>query len=76
MALNTTSEPLRCKPSSLTQRGHFKGKCFKRKGKKRESQKEKEIEKNNTVVWSDVAKTTTDWRSRPDFVPVLPFTAV
>lgn len=53
-----------------------KGNVSIEKEKKRKSQKEKEIEKNNMVVWSDVAETTADWQSRPDLVPVLPFTAV
>lgn len=56
------------------QRGHFKGErgtfSIKRE-RKRKSPKEKEIEKDDLAVWSDVAGRATGQESRPDLVPVL-----
>lgn len=77
LALNTTSAPLDASRPASHKEDISKGNVSIEKEKKRKSQKEKEIEKNNMVVWSDAAETTANWRSRPDLVSVLlPFTAV
>lgn len=53
-----------------------RGNILTEKERKRKSLKEKEIEKRDMAISSDVAERTTDQESRSDLPPMLPFTAM